>query len=171
MGNCPVLVPVPVLVLVLVAVAVLVGVCEASGHLAEHLYDADQETLGLNPVGLGCDLEQSHDVQDGAAFHRRTARDTAKSAAVGGSRASATAFGDVQRDRHRCPPKLIRQRCLASREALGDSKRRGQKLNRALVDIQFFVAQHAGLSAGRGTRCFATGAATRTRTRTRTRTG
>jgi hypothetical protein len=38
---------------------------------------------------------------------------------------------------------------LASREALGDSKRRSQKFNRALVDIQLFVAQHAGLSAGR----------------------
>ena len=69
-------VPVPVCVPVPVPEAV------ASAHLAEHFDDADQGRLGVGPVLLGHDAEQTNDVEQSARLPCRAASDGAEPGAV-----------------------------------------------------------------------------------------
>ena len=98
------------------------------------------------PLRVRDDLEQAHDVENSAAFHGGTARDAAKSAPVGRSGAATAAFGDVQGDGHRGSAELVGQGRLTPRDVLRDSKRSRQEFDRALVDIQLFVTEHAAVS-------------------------
>src|SRR6185369_12814641 len=75
--------------------------------------------------------------------HRRAPCNAPKLGPVGGSGTATTALGDVQGDGHRGSAKLLGQGCLATGKLLGDSQSGGQELDRALIDIELFVAQHA----------------------------
>ena len=90
----------------------------ASAHLAEHFDDADQESLGLGPVLLGHDVEQTNDVEQSARLHGRAASDGAEPGAVRGLAVSASALGDIQGNRDSGTTKLVRQGSLAAGQAL-----------------------------------------------------
>ena len=117
-----------------------------TAHLREHHHDARQQPLAILDLRGRRMLHQTTDIEQCPTLHRRSTRDRVISRTVR-RRGLATAFCDVERNRHRRAFELGAKLTPLARNAFEQTQRELQKIDRDAVDIEILVVERRPIGA------------------------